>query len=232
MGLLMRNFELMNLRLKIFFLCLLFFIISFKSDSAWVRVQSIAVHNDFFTTDYLGNIYVVNHDQIIKYSPKGEILKRYSNKRLGRIFSIDASNPLRVLVYYKEFSVVVLLDSQLSENGDSISLDQHDLEQCDLVCSSFNNGMWLFNRQNMELIRLNEGLEKVVTTGNLNRLLNFDLHPTRITEQNGFVYLNDPNTGIIIFDIYGTFFKTIPLKNINDLQILDKHLDILNNCLK
>lgn len=84
---------------------------------------------------------------------------------------------MRVLVYYKDFSVIVLLDSQLSQNGENISLEDMQLEQSDLACTSFQNGIWLYNRQNAELVRLDESLNKVVNTGNLNRILSTELHP-------------------------------------------------------
>ncbi|MFN6038340.1 MAG: hypothetical protein ACK452_07725 [Bacteroidota bacterium] len=209
---------------KINFLAIFLISLFFQSDDSWKKIYSISVKADFFTTDNAGNIYAIKNDQITKFNPKGEFLKKYSNKSLGKIFSVDASNPLRVLVYYREFSAIVILDSQLTENGDPIQLDRHDLEQCDLACTSFNNGVWLFSRQNMELIRLNETFDKVLNTGNLNRLLNLDLHPNFLIEYNGYIYLNDPELGILVFDIFGTYYKTISIKNLNEFQVLEQEI--------
>jgi hypothetical protein len=38
-------------------------------------------------------------------------------------------------------------------------------------------------------------------------------------EYNNNVFLNCPETGIYMFDIFGTFSKLIPLKNIKQLQV-------------
>jgi len=38
------------------------------------------------------------------------------------------------------------------------------------------------------------------------------------------LFMNDPETGILVFDQYGTFFKTIPIKSIKGFQIIDKQL--------
>jgi hypothetical protein len=195
--------------------------LSFSADGTWNRIYSIHYAADFFTTDNIGNSYLVKNDEIVKYNANGELLKKYSNKKLGKIFSVDASNALRIIVYYKDFSVIVILDSQLSQNGENISLESLGLEQSDLACSSFQNGIWLYNRQNAELVRLDEALQKVINTGNLNRLLGTELHPNFMMEYNGFVYLNNPTDGILIFDIYGTYFKTIPIKGLNSLQLRD-----------
>jgi hypothetical protein len=108
-----------------------FAFMAFRSDG-WQTLHCIKVKSAFFTTDNIGNIYTVNGDQISKFSPNGDLLKIYSNKKLGKISSVDASNPLRIVVYYKDFARVVLLDSQLSENGEGISLETLNLEQSDL----------------------------------------------------------------------------------------------------
>lgn len=177
-----------------------------------------------FTSDNIGNIYTVVKDEIRKYNPNGELIKIFSSKNLGPIQNIDASNPLRILVHYRDMARILFLDNQLSQNGSVIDLLSLSLEQSDLACTSFNNGVWLFNRQNMELVRLEESLNKTVSTGNLNRLLGVQLKPVAMTEYKGYVYLADPNEGVLVFDIYGTYFKTIPIKNVISIQVIDDYL--------
>lgn len=207
----------------LFIICVLALCFSFTDDK-WKALFTIKTKSDFFTIDNIGNIYTVKGDEIRKYNTSGELLKIYSNKKLGKITSIDASNALRVLVFYKDFARVVLLDSQLSENGEGISLEQLSLEQSDLASTSFNNGLWFYSRQNAELVRLDENLNKVVNTGNLNRLLGTELHPNYLVEYNGYVYLNNPGDGILVFDIYGTYYKTIPVKNLKAFQLRDEEV--------
>lgn len=202
---------------KIILLILVCICFSFTKDEALKK--SIISKIDLFTSDNIGHVYIVNGDEVKKYSPKGELLKVYSNKKLGKISSIDATNPLRVLLFYKDQSQLVILDSQLSPNGNPIDLLGMNLEQSDVVCSSFNNGLWLFNRQNNELVRLNQSLEKVVSTGNLNALLNADLKPNFMIENGSYLYLNNSSDGIYVFDIYGTYYKTISLFNLNHFQV-------------
>lgn len=218
--------------MKRFFFILVFtiFLLSFQKDiGAWKRLFTVKYSADFFTTDNIGNIYLVKNDEIVKYNASGELLKKYSNKKIGKIFSIDASNALRVLVYYKDFSVIVLLDSQLSQNGENISLEDMQLEQSDLACTSFQNGIWLYNRQNAELVRLDESLNKVVNTGNLNRILSTELHPNFLLEYNGYIYLNNPSTGILVFDIYGTYSKTISIAALTSLQMREFEMYYFQN---
>ncbi len=198
--------------------------LSFTTDDGLKTLFTIKAKADFFTTDNLGNTYLIKGDEIKKYSQTGDLLKIFSNNTTGKIASLDATNPLRILLFYKDFATILILDDLLSQNGDPMNLLDYGLEQSDLICNSFNNGIWFFNRQNMELVRLDETFKPVVNTGNLNRLLHTDLKPNFMIEHNGFIYLNNPDEGILAFDIYGTYFKTIPVKGLQHFQVKDNIL--------
>jgi hypothetical protein len=207
---------------KLLIIFFAFALLSFTRDDKSTTIVKHAY--DFFAVDNMGNVYTVANDEIRKFNKKGELLKIFSNKRAGKIFSIDASNALRIVVFYKDQSQVIFLDSQLTQNGDPIDLLNLNLEQSDLICSSFNNGIWLYNRQNAELIRLDEKLERVVSTGNLNNLLNTELKPLYLNENSGYVYMSDTKNGILVFDIYGTYYKTISLFNIRSFQVAEQQI--------
>jgi hypothetical protein len=127
---------------------------------------------------------------------------------------------LRVLVFYKDFAQVVFLDNTLSLHGEPISFDKMGLQQVALVCSSFNNGMWIYNQQNFSLMQLNVNYETVHQTENLNNVLNMELQPVKLLEHDNKVYMNNPQVGILIFDIYGTYHKTVPVKNAKEFQVI------------
>ncbi len=200
---------------KIVFIVVLFSCFGFMSDKPLI----IKTKLDYFTTDNIGNIYTIKDDELVKYLPSGKFFVRYSNLKLGNITSVDASNPLKILLYYRDFEQVVFLDNQLSLNSDVVSLQDLGYEQTDLVCASTNNSFWIYNKQNNELIRFNENSKKVAATGNLKQVLQANLNPNFLTEHNGYVFLNCPETGIYVFDIFGTFSKIIALKNLKNFQV-------------
>jgi hypothetical protein len=171
--------------------------------------------------DGLGNIYVIHADEIRKYNAAGLFMKTFSNKRYGKIDDIDVSNPLKILVYYKDFQQVLFLDNQLSPSSNVISLETIGYEQASLVCSSINNSFWLYNKQNNELMRFDAELKTLVKTGNLKRLLDIDIKPNYMREHGNYLYLNCPQEGILVFDIYGTFYKTIPIKSLKEFAIVN-----------
>ena len=201
------------------YLLLLFSSVSF-SQSKFKLISKIESKTNFMTSDNQGNLYLIKENELVKFDKTGKQLYKFSNKNFGNIDFVDASNMFKILVFYKNFSQVVFLDNTLSLTGEPVSLDKIDFPQAQLVCTSHNNGIWLFNQQNFELVRLDQNLEKTQQTGNLNALLNINLQPTNLLEYDNKIYLNNPTTGILIFDIYGTYFKTISIKNAEQFQVI------------
>lgn len=180
---------------------------------------TLSKKHNYFTTDNLNNTYLINNEEIIKYSNSGKLLIKYSNKRYGNITTVDATNALKILLYYKDFQQLVFLDNQLSQNGEPISLENLGYEQTDLACTSFNNSFWIYNKQNNELIRFNENSQPIAKTGNLKQLLQSEMKPNFIIEHNSYLYLNCPDNGIYVFDMYGTFNKIISIRNLTAFQV-------------
>lgn len=196
-------------------------------------VAAIPVKADFYTTDKQGNTYIVRANELSKYNKSGKLVYKYSNKNLGDIDFVDASNLLRLLVFYKSFSQVVFLDNTLTLSAEPVSLDKMGFQQTQLVCSSYNNGLWIYNQQNFELLRLDQSFAKTQQTGNLSVLLNIPLQPVYLQEYDNKVYLNNPSTGILIFDVYGTYYKTLPVKNVQSFQpVGDQIYYMVNNQVK
>ena len=109
----------------------------------------------------------------------------------------------------------------MSQNGDPIQLDALGYPLASLVGSSHDNGLWIYDQQNFELLRLNRNLEVEQRTGNLSQLLGIALQPNFIMEKDDRLFLNNPATGILVFDIYGTYSKTIPVKDLKTFQVIE-----------
>lgn len=199
------------------------------AQSKFNLVATIPSKPDFYTTDKQGNVYIVKANELSKYNKSGKLLYTYSNKTFGNIDFVDASNMLRLVLFYKNFSQLVFLDNTLTLSGEPVSLDKMGFQQTQLLCSSYNNGLWLYNQQNLELLRLDQAFQKTQQTGNLSILLNIPLQPVSLLEYDNKVYLNNPSTGILVFDIYGTYYKTIPLKNIRFFQPVGDQVYYLSN---
>lgn len=176
------------------------------------------------TTDNLGNVYTVSGCELKKFSPEGTLLKSFSDKSHGDIAFADASDPLKLLLFYHDFRQIIFLDNTLSLNGNIIDLDKLELLQPMLACTSYDNGFWVYEQQDFQLIRFDKNLQRTNSSGNVAQLSGIEIKPNYLVETNNMVYLNDPENGIFIFDKYGTFSKIVPFKNLTSFQIIGDNL--------
>lgn len=174
--------------------------------------------HDFISVDHLGNLYVVNNSELIKYNSKGEQQSSFSNSMLGGISDIDLNNPLRLLVFYSDFNQILFLDRNLAEIGNAIDLYTYSDNETELVCSSPNGGFWIYNSSDKQSVHISDTGKK----GNQSLFLNSffeDVLPTKMKEYNSNLYLLYPEQGILHLDQNAQFKKKISIPGICDFQI-------------
>lgn len=212
-------------------ICAFFFILTAKgySQISLIIYDSIQIKGkiSFVEIDQINNIYQVYKDEIVKLSPKGNELYRYSNKLLGNISQLDVSNSLRPLVFYKELSKIVVLDNTLSEQDNyTIKLDELGLYRALVIANSnVDNGIWMYDQDLKQILKTNTKLEITQESGNLAVLLDkSNIWPLSMIEKNGRLYIGTKNDGILIFDIYCSFLHSLKLSNIQNLQVEEENL--------
>jgi hypothetical protein len=179
------------------------------------------------TSDNLGNFYLVRNDVLEKYDASGSLLKTYSNKSYGRISSVDATNAMKLLIFYRDFSRIVFLDNSLSPLGEPVSLQELGYSSVPLVCTANKGGIWLYNQQLPELVRLDVNLQPQESSGNILEAAG-DILPQRLMEYNDRLFLYSAKKGILVFDNYGTYTKTLPLPA-PDFQVREDRLLYIHN---
>ncbi|HNQ61337.1 MAG TPA: hypothetical protein PKJ62_03015 [Bacteroidia bacterium] len=175
------------------------------------------------STDNLGNAYVIFGNQLLQFNSAGEPKANYSESSLGELRSVDATNPLKLMLFYPDFSRLTLLNAQLAVQS-TIHLRQLGIQQAVVVCNSMYGGYWIFDRQDFQLKKIDLNLQVVYQSGDLLSLTGSNVNPNFLVENNGFVYMNDPTNGIFVFDRYGTYFKTIPIKIETGFQVIENEL--------
>lgn len=190
--------------------------------------NSIEFKGRAFTTDQTGSYYEIYSNQIIKIGKNGQRQFTYSNNILGEISSVDVSNPMKIVVFFKDFSKVVVLDNTLTEQGGVLDLNEISLEETSLVCTSYNNGIWYYNPVKFQLTRIENTINITNTSANISTLLNKNIQPNFLVEFNNRVYLNDSTQGVLVFDIYGTYLKTLPIFGLTTFQVKEKYLLYVN----
>lgn len=75
----------------------------------------------------------------------------YNNIQLGNVFSVDMTNALKVVVFYKDQNTVVILDNTLSEIAQINFNLLNDFRKINYASSAFDNNIWLYNELTQEL---------------------------------------------------------------------------------
>lgn len=124
-------------------------------DSSFQHIKTIKGDITSFTVDNLDNIYILNSsDQLKKLDADGDSIGVYNDvRKFGKVSYIDVSNPLRVMLYYKDFSTVVVLDRLLNIRN-SIDLRQQNIFQVQALSLSYDNKIWLYDEMENKLKKL------------------------------------------------------------------------------
>ena len=175
--------------------------------------------------DVLGNIYVVNNEnQLIKYNETGEQQALYYNKRLGDIHSIDVSNPLSILVFFKDFGIVLRLDNTLSEITRLDFSTNNSFEDITAVCLSNDNKYWIYDVQKHEVFKIDEKFNILSETSSLYDVAIRKSEVFKMQESGNNLLVLTKENGIAVFDNYGQHIKTIYDYGIKDFQFDGKQL--------
>jgi hypothetical protein len=213
----------------LFKIIVLFFLLSAQSsfgqkDSSFVLVKTYTGDIADAAIDNLDNLYIISSaGQIRKFSANGDSTSIYSQVRnYGKLFSLDVSNPLRPLLFYKNFSTVVLLDRFLA-NRTIIDLRKYKILQPGAVGLSYDNNIWVFDEYDNKLKKVDEQGNKLLETPDFRTIFNEPIRPQKIINDNGLVYLADTANGVFVFDNYGSFKKKLSLKNWQSIAVKENY---------
>ncbi len=175
---------------------------------------------NFMDVDVLNNVYLVTAgNQLKKIKANGDSVAVFNDvKKYGNPTLIDVTNPLKVLLYYKNYSTVVILDRFLSQRN-SINFRQQNIFSVKAIATSYDNNIWLFDEQGMNLKKIDEEGVMLQESTDWRQIMNEVPSPEIIIDHNRFVYLYDPQKGFYIFDYYGTFKNNLPFLQWGNVSI-------------
>lgn len=156
------------------------------------------------------DVFLGFDNQLNNYSIKNNILTKnsetityqYNNLGLGKITRVDFQNPLQIVVFYKNFNTVVLLDNQLNE----IKKIDFNLKSTpvtlEAVALSSQNQIWIYDSisSKIGLYNVNTDTFKWISTMLENSILYYESDYTHF-------YWTDVNLNLYRISIYGTIEK-------------------------
>ena len=212
----------------IFFAFCFAFISSSKANDSTLQLQlkkSIAGNYKNFEVDNLGNIYLVsNSNQIKKIAENLDSTALFNDsRRYGNITSIDVTNPLKVLLFYKDFSTILILDRFLNARN-SIDLRKQNILQASFVATSYDNNIWLFDELDNKLKKIDDSGNTILETVDFRLLFDSDFVPEKIIDTNKKLYLYNKQKGLIVFDYYGALKNKYTILELENIKIENDEL--------
>lgn len=209
--------------MKLFLTILVFFLTSHlfaQKDFSFLLLRSYNGDIAGVALDNLDNLYVLSSTgQLKKFNGNGDSVGVFNGMRAyGKLQAVDVTNPLRPLLFYKDFSTVVVLDRFLA-NRVSLDLRKHNILQPTAIGLSYDNNIWIFDQYDNKLKKVDETGTTLLETSDFRQLFNEPFVPQKIINENGLLYLADSAQGIFVFDNYGTFKKKITLKNWSSIDV-------------
>lgn len=179
---------------------------------------------DRFTTDELGNVYTLQGDELKLFDAKGKRLIRNSLKTFGSITHLDAFSSLKPMIFSRPQGMLAVLDNTLAVQGEPVDLNRSGFPQVTLACMSVQNCFWFFDERLLQLTRVDNQLRTLSSTGRLDQLLGSTPRPVMMQEFDSWLYVCDPEQGVLVFDIFGGYAKTIPIIGTGSIEVRDGHI--------
>ena len=203
----------MRKKLLFFFLFFVGYYIHLSAQTTpeYTLIAEIKEKTDYIVMDNMEHVYTYDATNIKKYDKIGSFMFSYSALSIGRISSVDVYNPFKIMVFSKDFERLVFLDNKLAiQQSASILSDLNILSAC--VCVSYDNGFWVYDESKKQLFRYDAQYNLRNTSQMITNFVEKDIDPLFIKETNsGFLLLNDKENGILVFDRFGTYLKSIPI---------------------
>lgn len=210
--------------MKGLFYYIFFFLISVTGFSAdtLVLTRSVNIKARLLSSDPLGNIYLVKEDNtLLKLNAKGDSIGIFNEIKKGKITHIDATNPLRILLFFSDYNQIVILNNMLTKKN-VLQLNSIGLNNVSCIANSVDGNIWLYDQATGSLLKVNEQLGVLQNTN----LRNISENPGAVsdmTEHERALYIADTLDGIRKFDQFGFYNTTYPIKTGN-LQFFNSYL--------
>lgn len=183
--------------------------------------------DDFIGIDAFENYYYTLGATFYKKT-KSKVYS-YANTQLGNISSIDITNPLKIVLFYRDFNTIVLLDNRLSELSNNINLSTESFAKNVTFASiSSNNNLWLYSLDDNILSLWNyETKQTVFDTQPLSYYQNdFEASIQISTYEYCWLISNDH---VLIFNEYGSFIDSFTESDIKRLVPYNQGILYLQN---
>jgi hypothetical protein len=188
-----------------------------NNNAGWQKIKTVPLSSPVETVsiDRYGMFYIADEEgNIFKYDSLGVLQVTFSTPKKADITLLEAWRNVNIFVFYRSFQEYVLLDRFLAP-APNMPLDGNAIGFARLATFSYDNNMWIVDEQDFSLKKYNMTFNKVDLYTPLDLLLDPTLYDMNyMREYQNLLFINDKNSGILIFDNLGLYKTKIPIKGL------------------
>lgn len=219
---------------KLVFINLLFLnLLSFPAFSQYYsfeHMKTVKHTGHILSSDDRGNLFIGSQNSIVKLDVNGDYINQYYPMFHGKVNCIDAKDPRRILVYYKEYAYVVFLNQdlvnagslsiyQLNSKPEPVNLDDLNLSFVKLAClDEYNESYWVYDDNNSDIILIDQENRIDFRGDALDEFTELEPDPNYMLMESNRLFINNPASGVYIFDENGRFVRKLPLMGLKKIQ--------------
>lgn len=212
----------------------MFFVYSTSKGQSLLPLKTVKIESLITVSTDLKYLYITNHQgDIIKYDTSGTQINIFSPNNGTLISSIEARFPLKVFVFNKDIQTYLFLDKQFNPSPE-YQLSLPEVDYVNLATFNGRQHLWLVDIGNLNLVKYDLNLNTIISNSALQNYILNDINTLNfIKTYQHQVYVNNQNVGIMVFDDFGNYIKTLPYKGLDFFEFLHDELYFLqNNTLK
>jgi len=176
-----------------------------------------------YANEYKQLYSICNTHNIAVIDINGDTLKNYTNNKRQTISSIDARNPLNILVFYQDGATIDILDNSLNVLN-KVNLIQKGYNQVVAIARSRDNAIWIYDASSDMLYKTNEQGEAIQESISIRSFSDHQWYIHQIIENNQYIGLVDSIQGVMLFDLFGNYSHSIKESGITQAQFMDNIL--------
>jgi len=181
-----------------------------------IKKVSIDPYLNFYTADANGNVS--------KYDADGNYLSTFSPQKKSNVTLLEAWRNVNIFVFYRNFQQFLFLNRFLTSSPIT-DLNEELVGFARIAAPSSDNNLWLVDETDFSLKKYNLTYHKLDIRNPLELILNpqnYDL--TFLREYQNLLFINDKNSGILVFDNMGNLKERIPVQGLDYFSFIQNNL--------
>ena len=181
-----------------------------------VLINSFSLEADtFIGVDDFENVYYLKNNTLYKKTPLQAYT--YTNTQLGNITSVDITNPLKILLFYRDFNTILFLDNKLNALSTPFNFTTASFaKNITFATTSSNDNLWIYSLDDNVLQLWNHQTQKIQFTSQPLSFYNADFKAVKQVSSYKNCWLVGTKK-LLKFNEYGTFTE---VQEIDDNHLL------------